>query len=142
MLPFAIPGSIYELLCGNLYYLCSHRDRYLGCESTLSGQEFTDAEKDRMVRKRHDHRVVSSFLIQPCFRCHEGLGIRAISHEKFRVSTTDSNRDFPVAPNVVDRDFTALKSNEVWLSDMIFPMESGQDFSEYRGDASVRTRRG
>ena len=31
----------------------------------------------------------------------KGFGIRAISHEKFRVSTTDSNRDVPVAPNVV-----------------------------------------
>jgi len=48
----------------------------------------------------------------------KGLGIQAISHKKFRVCTTDSNRDFPIASNVVDRDFTALKPNEVWLSDM------------------------
>ena len=46
-----------------------------------------------------------------------GLGIRAISREKFRVGTTDSNHDFPIAANVVDRDFTAAKPNEVWSSD-------------------------
>ena len=50
----------------------------------------------------------------------KGLGIRAISHKEFRVSTTDSNRDFPVAPNVVDRDFAALKPNEVWLTDITY----------------------
>ena len=50
----------------------------------------------------------------------KGLGIQAISHKKFRVSTTDSNHDFPVAPNVVDRDFTALKSNEIWLADITY----------------------
>jgi transposase InsO family protein len=48
------------------------------------------------------------------------LGIQAISHKKFRVTTTDSNHDFPVAANVVDRDFTASKPNEVWLSDMTY----------------------
>ena len=50
----------------------------------------------------------------------KGLGIQAISHKEFRVSTIDSNRDFPVAPNVVDRDFTALKSNEIWLADITY----------------------
>ena len=50
----------------------------------------------------------------------KGLGIRAISHKKFRVCTTDSNRDFPVAANLVDRDFAASKPNEVWLADMTY----------------------
>ena len=50
----------------------------------------------------------------------KGLGIQAISHKKFRVSTTDSNHGFPVAPNVVDRDFAALKPNEVWLADITY----------------------
>ena len=50
----------------------------------------------------------------------KGLGIQAISHKKFRVSTTDSNHDFPIAANVVNRDFTAAKPNEVWLTDMTY----------------------
>ena len=48
----------------------------------------------------------------------KGLGIQAISHKKFRVSTMDSNHEFPIAANVVNRDFTAAKPNEVWLTDM------------------------
>ena len=50
----------------------------------------------------------------------ESLGIQAISHRKFRVSTTDSNHEFPVADNVLDRNFTATKPNEVWLADMTY----------------------
>jgi putative transposase len=54
------------------------------------------------------------------------LGIQAISHRKFRVNTTDSNHAFPVADNVLDRDFTATKPNEVWLADMSYiPTDEG-----------------
>jgi transposase InsO family protein len=56
----------------------------------------------------------------------KGLGIQAISHRRFRVGTTDSNHDFPVAANLVDRDFTASKPNEVWLSDITYvPTQEG-----------------
>ena len=50
----------------------------------------------------------------------KGLGIRAISHKKFRVNTTDSNRDSPVAANLVDRKFEATKPNEIWLTDITY----------------------
>jgi putative transposase len=56
----------------------------------------------------------------------KGLGIQAISHRKFRVSTTDSNHDFPIAANIVDQDFTASKPNEIWLSDITYvPTQEG-----------------
>ena len=48
----------------------------------------------------------------------KGLGTRAISHRKLRVTTADSNREPSVAPHVVDRDSTALKPNEVRLTDI------------------------
>ena len=48
------------------------------------------------------------------------LGIQAISHRKFRVRTTDSNHEFPVASNELDQDFTATKPNEIWLSDITY----------------------
>lgn len=50
----------------------------------------------------------------------KSLGIQAISHRRFRVQTTDSNHDFPIAPNRVDQDFTATKPNEIWLSDITY----------------------
>jgi putative transposase len=57
----------------------------------------------------------------------KSLGIQAISHRKFRVSTTDSNHAFPVADNVLNRDFTATKPNEVWLADMSY-IPTGEGF--------------
>jgi putative transposase len=57
----------------------------------------------------------------------KSLGIRAISHRKFRVGTTDSNHAFPVADNVLDRDFTATRPNEVWLADMSY-IPTGEGF--------------
>lgn len=47
-------------------------------------------------------------------------GIRAISHRKFRVQTTDSKHEFPVASNTLDQDFTASTPNEVWLADITY----------------------
>ena len=48
------------------------------------------------------------------------LGLRAISHRKFRVRTTDSNHEFPVAGHALGQDFTATKPNEIWLSDITY----------------------
>jgi len=48
----------------------------------------------------------------------KSLGIRAISRRKFRAGTTDSGHDPPTADNVLNREFTATKSNPVWLADM------------------------
>jgi transposase InsO family protein len=39
---------------------------------------------------------------------------------KFKVSTTDSAHAYPVAPNLLDQDFTASQPNEKWLSDMTY----------------------
>ena len=50
----------------------------------------------------------------------KSLGLRAISHRKFRVRTTDSSHEFPVARNELDQDFTATKPNEIWLSDITY----------------------
>lgn len=47
-------------------------------------------------------------------------GLRAISHRKFRVRTTDSGHEFPAAGNVANQDFPAARPNEIWLSDITF----------------------
>jgi transposase InsO family protein len=47
-------------------------------------------------------------------------GIRAKTAKKFRV-TTDSKHTFPVAPNLLNRQFTAAHANEVWVSDISVP---------------------
>ncbi len=45
------------------------------------------------------------------------VGLRAI-HKRRRICTTDSRHNDPVAPNVLQRDFTALAPNRKWLTDI------------------------
>jgi putative transposase len=53
-------------------------------------------------------------------------GIQARTHRRFKVRTTDSNHDHPIAPNVLDRNFTAEKLDRVWLTDITsIPTDEG-----------------
>jgi transposase InsO family protein len=53
-------------------------------------------------------------------------GIRARGQRRFRVATTDSRHDLPIAPNLVDRNFTAPAPNQVWVGDITYiPTDEG-----------------
>jgi transposase InsO family protein len=55
-----------------------------------------------------------------------GEGIRARCRRKFRVVTTDSKHDRPIAPNRLNQDFKAQKMNQVWLTDFTYiPSKEG-----------------
>jgi transposase InsO family protein len=62
-------------------------------------------------------RGVSRGRIERLMRRH---GIRAIMAPPRRARTTDSRHDLPIAPNLVDRDFTAAAPNRVWLADITY----------------------
>ncbi len=47
-------------------------------------------------------------------------GIKSITHKKFKVSTTDSNHDLPIAENHLNREFTANISAKKWVSDLTY----------------------
>jgi transposase InsO family protein len=52
-------------------------------------------------------------------------GIRARCRRRFR-TTTDNNHAFPLAPNLLARQFTAPAPNRVWLADITYvPTEEG-----------------
>ena len=46
-------------------------------------------------------------------------GIRARHKRKF-IATTNSNHNLPVAPNLLERNFTATAPNQVWTSDITY----------------------
>jgi transposase InsO family protein len=48
------------------------------------------------------------------------MGIRSIISKKFRVLTTDSNHAHVPSENLLNRDFTASKSGEKWVSDITY----------------------
>lgn len=47
-------------------------------------------------------------------------GVFAIMARPRRVRTTDSRHDYPIAPNVLERNFTATAPNQVWLADISY----------------------
>jgi transposase InsO family protein len=47
-------------------------------------------------------------------------GLRARTKRKFRVVTTDSKHDLPIAPNLLQQDFQAERPNLVWLTDITY----------------------
>jgi len=47
-------------------------------------------------------------------------GIRSIIHKKFRVVTTDSNHNYPIAPNHLKRNFKTEEPGKVWVSDITY----------------------
>lgn len=52
-------------------------------------------------------------------RIMRAAGIAARRRRKF-IATTDSKHNYPVAPNVLDRDFSASRPGEVWVSDITY----------------------
>ena len=52
-------------------------------------------------------------------------GIRAIMVKPKRCRTTDSGHGFPIAPNLLDRKFSAAARNQIWLADITY-IETGQ----------------
>jgi transposase InsO family protein len=55
--------------------------------------------------------------VQRLMRKH---GIQARGKRKFRVTTTDSKHNLPIAPNVLDRNFTVAAPNLAWVGDFTY----------------------
>jgi putative transposase len=66
---------------------------------------------------RAQGRGVSRGRIERLMRRH---GIRAIMARPRRMRTTDSRHDFPIAPNLIERNFTADALNRTWLADITY----------------------
>jgi len=55
------------------------------------------------------------------------LGLRSCVSRKFKVQTTDSNHDLPIAPNVLNQNFNVAKPNKVWVADITYiPCREGR----------------
>jgi len=66
---------------------------------------------------RAEGQNVSRKRVERVMRQH---GIRAQTPRRYRVCTTDSKHSLPVAANLLDRNFTAEKPDQVWLADITY----------------------
>jgi len=53
-------------------------------------------------------------------RTMRALGLKARNHRRFRVTTTKANPAHPVATNSLDRNFTADRPNQRWVTDISY----------------------
>lgn len=53
-------------------------------------------------------------------RLMQRMNLVAKGKKKFRLRTTDSNHDHLIAPDLVQRDFTAAAPNQVWVTDLTY----------------------
>ena len=68
-------------------------------------------------------RAVNEKRVARVMREH---GLQSHKRRRFRVVTTDSKHAYPVAPNVLERDFEATAPNQKWLADMTYvPTKEG-----------------
>lgn len=59
---------------------------------------------------------VSKDRVQQLMKLH---GIKAKTKRRFR-ATTDSNHDLPVAPNLLQRDFSPARPDQAWTTDITY----------------------
>jgi putative transposase len=72
----------------------------------------------RIWRELADRGIrVGKQRVQRLMRKH---GIQARGKRRFRVVTSDSKHDLPIAPNLLDRNFNVAAPNQVWVGDLTY----------------------
>jgi hypothetical protein len=69
-------------------------------------------------------------------RIRKKLGLRCKQKRKFKV-TTDSRHNLPVAPNLLERNFTVTAPNRVWVSDITY-ISTGEGWLYLAGQKWLR----
>ncbi len=68
-------------------------------------------------------------------------GVRGLVAQRRRVQTTDSSHAFPVAPDLLERKFSATsKPNQVWLADLTY-IATGEGWLYIAAITDLHTRR-
>jgi putative transposase len=78
----------------------------------------------RICRQLQDQQVVC--CRNTVAKLMKDNGIRSKTRRRFKVQTTDSNHNYAVAPNRLDRQFTQARPDRVWVSDITYvPTDEG-----------------
>lgn len=90
--------------------------------------------RELQARDHHaDRKTVAKLM--------KSMGIRSKVCRKFRVQTTDSNHDNPIAPNTLDQNFAAADApNKVWAADITY-IHTDEGFLYLAGVMDLYSRR-
>jgi transposase InsO family protein len=89
--------------------LCGHIDRIFATRRRVYGSPRIHAELHREGRC-HSRRRVERLMRE--------MGLSAHQSRRRAPQTTNSRHDHPLAPNLLERNFTADKPDQVWLADL------------------------
>ena len=108
---------------------------YAWLKRPISPREMANQALKQQIKEIHQHsrqtygspRIHAELRAQG-IKCGHNRVARLMRQEqlwakqkrKFRVTTTDSTHSYPVAPNLLDQDFTASQPNETWLTDITY----------------------
>jgi transposase InsO family protein len=86
-------------------------------------QEVTEQTKSRLGSPKLTLELEDRgiFVSRPrVARLMKSMGIRSIISKKFKVCTTESGHPYTPSKNLLDRDFTATRPGEKWVSDITY----------------------
>jgi putative transposase len=108
---------------------------YKWLNSEPSAQELRKAEiMERIKYHFHDHYgrygspKITQMLLKDGYTISERtvgiymkeLNLRSCVSRKFRIQTTDSNHDHPIAPNLLNQNFAVSEPGKVWVTDITY----------------------
>jgi transposase InsO family protein len=108
---------------------------YAWLKRPTSSRKMADQELSQQIKEIHHHSRqtygsprIQAELAENGVNCGHNRVARLMRDEelwakqkrKFKVTTTDSAHNYPVAPNLLNQDFTASRPNEKWLVDITY----------------------
>jgi len=96
-----------------------HRQQHA---ATIQPVGAADKKADKKAGGEADKDVAAAFTLnrKTVARYMAQAGIRSKVSKKFKVQTTDSAHDNPIAPNTLDRQFTAEEPDRAWVTDITY----------------------
>jgi putative transposase len=108
---------------------------YAWLKSSTSPRKMANQALKQQIKEIHQHsrqtygspRIHAELKAQG-IKCGHNRVARLMRQEqlwakqkhKFKMTTTDSAHSYPVAPNLLDQDFTSSRPNEKWLTDITY----------------------
>ena len=93
-------------------------------DTVLSGEIVAIFEQSRRTYGRHRIRAELGERGYQCGHNRVGRLMRqaglTVHYRRYRAQTTQSQHDLPVAPNLLQRDFTATEPNQTWVADITY----------------------